>query len=255
MKDYTKLLDDLFEKWKNEREFTHFYYDGLMYRGEYCYDKDNLPYWRKPGNESKMWDKCPTRVMFLLKDVNARGDTAEDDDDLRGRVFLNTGYRGYKNLTYWLYGILKTIETGHAPDYTFSSTEASKLFDETPVAYVNCKKQAGFSSCSYSTLLSYIERDKDFIIKEIDILNPDIIMCCAYTGNTGNPIFDFVKENIFTDLIKVNDWIYYSEKNNKVIIEAYHFVSRAKTNEYMYTKMTQHFEDFIKKYPKFKKLR
>ena len=70
-----------------------------------------------------------------------------------------------------------------------------------------------------------------------------------------NPIFDFVKENIYTDLVKINNWIYYSEKNNKVVIEAYHFVSRSQTNEYMYTEMTKHFEDFIKKYPKFKKLR
>ena len=254
MKDYTKLLDDLFKEWKNEREFTHFYYDGLMYRGEYIYI-DNIPYWIKSSKESEMWDKCPTRVMFLLKDVNARGDTAEIADDLRQRAFLNTGYRGYKNMTYWLYGILKTIETGCAPDYTFSDAEASKLFDETPVAYVNCKKQAGGSSCSYSTLLNYIERDKEYLIKEIEILDPDIIMCCAYTESTLNPIFDFVKENIFTDLIKVNDWIYYSEKTNKVVIEAYHFVTTKKSNKYLYTKMTKHFEDFIKKYPKFKKLR
>lgn len=250
MNNYTKILNELFEEWEKEREFTHFYEDGLMYRGEYL-----SPYLRKSGKESELWDKCSTRVMFVLKDVNARGDTPDDDQDLRYRAFLNTGYRGYKNLTYWLYGILKTIETSHAPDYTFTNAEASQLFDETPVAYINCKKEAGYSRCSYSTLKYYIERDKDFLTEEIKILNPDIIVCCAYTESTGNPIFDFVKENICPDLIKINGWIYYSEQLNKVIINAYHFTTSAMGNEAMYTEMTEAFEEFIKQYPQFKNIR
>ena len=257
MKNYTKLLNNLFSKWKKEREFTHFYQDGLMYRGNYCYNEDNVPCWREPGNESSMWDKSAARVMFLLKDVNSRGDTEETDDDLRGRVFLDTRYRGYKNLTYWLYGLLKTMETGQAPEYTFSDKEASELFDKTPVAYVNCKKQAGSSSVAYSTLLEYMNRDKEFLIKEIELLNPDIIMCCAYTDSLGNPILDFIKENICTDLSKIDEsgWIYYSAQSNKVVIDAYHFVTTKKTNEAMYEDMVEAFNEFIQKYPGFRKLR
>ena len=256
MSNLTKQLDNLFEKWKNEREFTHFYKDGLMYRGKYLYE-NKIPYWRKPGKESELWEKCPTRVMFVLKDTNANGDTEESDDDLRGRVFYNTTYPGYKNMTYWLYGILKTIETGHAPEFTFSDEEASMLYDATPVAYINCKKQGGGKSCHYNTLVDYIERDKDFLTKEFEILNPDIIICCAYTENTGNPILDYVEKNICPDLVKINGWVHYSKQKNKVVINAYHVKTRTKGCNYksMYTEMTEAFEEFIKKYPKFKNIR
>ena len=246
MENYNEKLDDLFVKWGKKSEFTHFFFDGLMYRGEIA-----NPYWRCSGNEDKLWEKTPTRVMFLMKDVNAGGDSPENDNDIRGRIFRDTSSTTYRNMSYWLYGLLKTIENGKIPEYTFSVSEATQFFDDTPVAYINCKKQAGASSVSYNTLKHYIERDKKFIIEEIEILNPDIIICCAWTESSGNPIFEFIKENLYPDIEEINNWVYYSKEKNKLIINSYHPATTKSGGYEMYHNMMEAFQNFLKKYPHF----
>lgn len=248
MAKYNEKLDALFEEWKKEFEFTHFFHDGLMYRGEVI-----NPNWRDPGKEDEMWDNAPKRVMFLLKDVNAGGDGPEDDDDIRGRILTDTSSTTYRNMSYWFYGILKTIETGEIPEYTFSVHESTKFFDNTPVAYVNCKKEAGESSITHHTLSKYIERDKKYLIKQIEILNPDIIICGAWTESGGNPIFNLVEKDIYKGIKKINDWMYYCEENNKLVINSYHPSTTASDGESMYTNMTSALKEFLEKYPDFRK--
>ena len=248
MENYNEKLDALFKKWQKESEFTHFFYDGLMYRGEII-----STHWRKSGNESEMWEKAPKRVMFLLKDVNAGGDGPEDDNNIRGRNFKDTTSRTYWNMSYWLYGLLKTIENGEVPKFTFSHSEATQFFDDTPVAYVNCKKQAGTSSVSPSTLNYYIERDKKFIKEEIEILNPDIIICCAWTESSGNSIFEFVKNYVYQDIENVNSYMYYCAKKNKLVINAYHPTSTKIRDTEMYENIMSDFNDFLVKFPDFNK--
>jgi hypothetical protein len=244
---YNEQLNKRFEEWKEKSEFTHFFFDGLMYRGEIA-----NPYWRRSGNENELWEKTSTRVMFLMKDVNAGEDGKEVDDDIRGRIFRDTTKKIYRNMSYWLYGLLKTIENGKIPEYPISVAEATQFFDDTPVAYVNCKKQAGASSVSCSKLKYYIERDKKFIIEEIEILKPDIIICCAWTESTDNPILKFIKENLYQDIKEVNKWMYYSEDNNKLIIDSYHPSTTKSSNSDMYHNMMEAYKEFLTQYPGFK---
>lgn len=246
MINYNEKLDALFEKWKNDFVFRHFFQDGLMYRGQVV-----EPYWRSSGEESKMWHNASKRIMFLLKDINTRGDGPDDDDDIRGRIFTDTSSVVYRNMSYWLYGILKTIETGEIPEYTFSVHESTCFFDNTAVAYVNCKKEAGGSSVSYNTLVEYIERDRKYIAKEIEILNPDIVICGAWTESTGNPIFDFVKNDIYKEIKKINSWMYYCDTTNKLIVNSYHPATRVCSGKVMYNDMMDALKDFLDKYPNF----
>lgn len=248
MTNYNKKLKKLFKEWKNAFAFKHFFYDGLMYRGEII-----NPYWRNPGEENEMWDNAPKRIMFLLKDVNVGKDGPDDDEDIGGRIFTDTSSRTYRNMSYWLYGILNTIETGEIPKYTFSVSESTQLFDNTPIAYVNCKKEAGGSSVSYQTLTNYIERDKKYIIKEIEILDPDIIICGAWTENSGNPIFNLVEKEIYKGIKKINEWMYYCEATNKLVINSYHPTTRASDGKSMYNNMMNALKEFLEKYPSFKK--
>lgn len=250
MKTYNEQLDELFRKWKKEFEFAHFFHDGLMYRGEI---KTENPYWRNSGNEDELWEEAPKRVMFLMKDVNAGGDGLDIDNDIRGRIFRNASSRTYQNMVYWLYGLLKTMESGQVPNFTFSDSEAKHFFDDTPVAYVNCKKEAGTSSVSNSTLNYYIERDKKFIIEEIEILNPDIIVCCAWAESSGNPIFEFVGENVYQDIEQVNSWMYYSKEKKKLIIDSYHPATRKSNDTEIYNNMMADFKEFLDEYPDFLK--
>lgn len=249
MKNYNQELDELFEEWEKEFEFTHFFSDGLMYKGEIS---KNMT-WRYPGKENELWEKAEKRVMFLMKDVNAGKDDDNEDNDIRGRFFKDTKVRIYRNMSYWLYGLLKTIEYNQVPEFTFSVSEVTQFFDDTPFSYVNCKKEAGASSVSYSTLVNHIDRDKKFLTKEINILNPDIVICCAWAESTGNPIFDFVKENVWIDIEEINKWMYYSKEKNKLVIDSYHPTTRKSGDAEIYNSMMEAFSDFLTKYPEFLK--
>ena len=248
MENYNKQLDERFEEWEKESEIKNFFSDGLMFRGKMNEEKT----WRYPGNENKQWDEAPKRVMFLMKDVNAGEDDLGDDDDVRGRIFKDTSVRIYRNMSYWLYGLLKTTENGQIPDFTFSVSEATQFFDDTPVAYVNCKKEAGTSSVAHNTLVNHIKRDKKFLIEEIKILDPDIIVCCAWTESAGNPILKFIKESVYQDIKEINNWMYYSEKENKLIIDSYHPTTPKSKNKEMYHNMMKAYKEFLDKYPDFK---
>jgi hypothetical protein len=250
---YNKKLNELFEKWEKEFEFSHFFCDGLMYRGEILKNDTGTPFWRRSGNEDELWDKTQKRVMFLLKDVNANGDS---NDDIRGLICKGTKSPMFKRMSYWLYGLLKTTENGRTPDYnTFTNEESTHFFDDTPVAYVNCKKEAGTSSVTPNTLHYYMKRDKNFIIDQVKILDPDIILCCAWAESTDNPILKFIKENVYQDLEQVNGWMYYSEKDNKLVINSYHPSTRKSNDKYteMYNNMMAAYKEFIDKYPDFLK--
>jgi hypothetical protein len=253
MKNYNDELDVLFEKWQKKSGITHFFQDGLMYRGKIREDK----MWRFPGNESEMWDIAPKRVMFLLKDVNARGDGPAADDDIRARIFRDTSALIYLNMSYWLFGLLKTIENGQIPDFTFSNADATQFFDDTPVAYVNCKKEAGTNTINNDTLINHIETDNKNLIYEITMLDPDIIICCGGSSS----IKDFVEKEIYTDLEKINEsnnWIYYSKNNNKVVIDSFHPSYWQIGGEYrgakkIYELMMPKFKEFLDEYPNFLK--
>jgi len=251
MESYNEKLNELFDEWQKECGITHFFQDGLMYRGEIKEDKT----WRYPDKEkeSKMWHDAPKRVMFLLKDVNAGDDGPEVDDDIRGRIFRDSSVRIYRNMSYWLYGLLKTIENGQIPDYTFSDAEATQFFDDTPVAYVNCKKEAGKSSVSANTLHNHLEVNQKFIIREIEFLDPDIIICCGGSSSIKN----FVEKEVYTDLEKIDDsnnWIFYSKSKNKVVIDSYHpsYWQIKGGSKTIYERMMAKFKEFLDKYPDFK---
>lgn len=58
---------------------------------------------------------------------------------------------------------------------------ASKILDisNDNITFMNINKRGGFKSTNMSTLNVYALEFKDYIIKEIEIINPKIIVCCG----------------------------------------------------------------------------
>ena len=67
---------------------------------------------------------------------------------------------------------------------------------------MNINKRGGFAECNKQTLYNYYNKYKENILKEIEIINPSVIVFCA--GNKA--IYDDLKENV----------------NCKYIIDMYH---------------------------------
>lgn len=254
--DYHEKTDNLFTNWRAQSKkdgFNDFCEDGLMYKGEIktTRDSDGVTYWyRQSGNEELLWENEPKRVMFLNKDVNKN-----PNQDIREWIFRQneTDIKAliYKNIAFWLYGLLNIDSNGNAPN--FNDINDSKIFtpfiDKTPIAYINCKKESGDSTISNYTLDEHIELYKDFLRDQILLLDPDIIIC----GGGSGLIRRFVENNVYTNLQKVNGWMYYDKTNNKLVIDSFHPSYYFLSSEIMYTRMMDHYYKFLNEYPDFKK--
>ena len=258
MENYNEKLNVLFEKWEEkskENGHTGFCADGLMFRGE-NWEKEveqKMYYGKSAGEENNLWLNAKKRILFLLKDTNDNPDCdiREFRPGASGSIRLH-----YENIAYWLFGLLSLNENKIAPDFESIDfwSDVFPVFDTMPFAIVNCKKASGGSTILNETLSEHIEHYADFIKKEIEILDPDIIVC----GGGSSIIKDFVKEKIYTDIEKIDDsnnWIYYSKKNNKVVIDSYHpsywrIEGGSKT---IYERMMSKYKEFIDKYPHFLK--
>ena len=70
------------------------------------------------------------------------------------------------------------------------------LLNEVPFAYVEAKKLAGGKKCDDAVLTQTLKKDGRLLAREIDILRPNIIVCC----DTHGIIFDSVVRNYFNGI-------------------------------------------------------
>lgn len=47
------------------------------------------------------------------------------------------------------------------------------------IAFINLNKRGGFSTCNWETIEGYVKKYADNIRREIDIISPDMIICCG----------------------------------------------------------------------------
>ena len=195
MKDFICENEKILDEWKisNEKYGEYnFAYDGIMNKGEVIIGEGFIERESDKNHiENYLWKTTSLRVLFLTKDQNTQGGDAWDVRAEYGRSNMETdsiqiGF--YRNLMYLLYGICHTTEECKT-EYDFSNRDALDFFDSYPFARINAKKEGGNSSISNNTLRFYLERDCEFLKKQIQNLNPDVIFCCGYSETveeTGN---------------------------------------------------------------------
>ena len=257
MKDYVSENNRILSEWRKKYDENSFAPDGIMFRGEI--DEDCNERYSDKELENKLWNEAPLRVLFLTKDQNAGEDC--DAWDVRGETG-NLSYAFFRNLMYQLYGLVNTTPEYKA-DYTFTNEQAIELYKTFPIARINAKKEKGNSSVSNHTLKYYIERDGDFLKKQILNLDADIIICCGYSDHvedTGNILLNFLKKECYNNLENKDDtgwkddegWIYYDTKKKKLAINNWHFSARIKSEEWYY-KITNAYHHFLEKHSDFVK--
>jgi hypothetical protein len=191
-------LDNLLDKWKLERpNHTCFVHDGI-----FDYEK-----W---GSQKK--------ILFLMKEPHSM----EANDDLakhiieRAKSEINL-WSIWKNLALWTYCINQTDKTKIALYKKLTNSEQLDLLSS--IAFVNVKKQNGESLSNNDIIAQYAIKDGIFLKKQIEIINPEIIICC-YTMSSYEKIYSVEKSNFH----QYTEGIYFHE--NRVIIDFYHPANR-----------------------------
>ena len=209
-----KTVNELMNLWRmhdTSHNLKNFIYDGII---------DETTYEASPLKICFLLEEC-----YLVPDEYNRNPTKKDFYKYIS-VIDNDDYtfdltKALKNCAPWyMWNIVKEISK-------MILENAGIVYDDPMkhISIVNIKKSEGESSSSLSQI-KYIEKAyKDFIIKELEMVNPDIIVC--------GRVFDIVKESslsVFGNYKKLCDD--YSKNSglkgsylydaNKLVIDMWH---------------------------------
>lgn len=240
MESINAQLDKLFEKWQKEQNLEFFVKDGLM---------------RKIGKTDSVleneWINSSRRILFLLKDQNQKnGKWSEDSRDwiTTNEDTANIKQRFIHNIANLFYG-LSHITTDENCQVLYDELNEEKVkthFNTAPFAFVESKKEPGTTYINNKILRTCMLRDKDFISKELEILKPNIIVCC------GSEQYNFIINLFGKETLRGYGYdgkyyknLQYSAEKNVVILYVEHPSKPCKQNSY-YDISMQNFRDFLK---------
>lgn len=272
---YNENLNKLFREWTDsyEANVRHLFCpDGLMVK----YKDENSGY-----DINKKWHDAERKIMFIVKDCpNGWGHdtrrlmTGYEDDEESQKNALNTrtlkGRTGFfKNIARILYGLWYMTEDNKGKELAeqiSNDTAVIQAFNDIPFAYVEGKKLAGAKGCPDLKLREALERDGDFLVQEIAILQPNIIVCCDADGI----IFNHVVQKYFNGKIPDDEhkWeyrytlegeycdfdckLYYYEEEGVLLFHSFHPTrSRGKEDWKIKEKVLSPFREFFARYKSF----
>lgn len=172
----TEKLNKLFEEWKKEQEKET---DLKIQK----YNQGTIPV-LKVSKDSFTYDgfvfnEKDDTVLYILAESNLCGNYKEE-----GIFWFKSVYKIENNNL----KLTKRIEK--MQEYLCQKfPELSKI----DISYMNINKRGGFAECNKQILYNYYEKYKEnYIWKEIEIINPKVIVFCAGV----NEIFEDLKKNI-----------------------------------------------------------
>jgi len=171
----TEKLNKLFTDWKEQQEKEEDQSFSSYEKRAVCktsFDPDGII------NE-KEYQSNPRgkKILFIAKEGNVGGNSDKNQVNKSNAVF-------------WL----RCIVNGDYSQTTFSNRLAllcnalhSEIFEKKDknhdilkrAAFMNLNKRGGYRYCNWSVLERYTEKYSDFIKNEIEIIAPDIIVCCG----------------------------------------------------------------------------
>lgn len=201
--DKTKQLDELMKEWKQYymnqlgEDFSYFINDGLI-------DEETWNHQRGP------------KICYILKEAYFDG---HKDNGLI--EWIQQGPQGLWNkLTVWTDAIKQT-DVFESPIYCRHEIKdnANKL--SKSIAFINIKKYNGSKTLDYEELMKVAQdtKNKKLIRKELEIINPDIIIC----GGTFQMLNCVLEGEIEPDNSSETLFTYWKDK---IIINFYHPAAR-----------------------------
>ena len=208
-----------------------FCYDGIMYKNDPTLNVDLL------------WEQSKRRIMFILKDCpDGWGyDTREMLLDKIGKEKAiknrTLEVKFLRNIAKLFYGLLEIKSDNNINDQYVNKRKAEvvEYWNTKPFAFVESKKLAGGKSVSENAIEAALEHDEMFLMKELDILRPNIIVCC---NGSGDSIFNFITQKYYKGrnaqlfggeyivegktLSDMKTCLWYYPSENVVVIKAFH---------------------------------
>ena len=210
-------LKDLFEKWKDQHENECFENYKKYYESGYIPKETFFPDGIVDENNSDV-----NKILFIAKE-SATFEKEYTEEKCKEIA---------ENPEFWL----QNVVCGTGDGTKFSSRLAMLInaynnknyedVDKTPESLKNCSfmnlnKRGGYTYCNKKTLNGYVNTYSNYIKREIEIINPDIIVCC---GNLVKHLLDkFVFENGNKEVVIAGPEVTVSVADKEVkVVTIYH---------------------------------
>lgn len=190
MSTKNEQLDSLFTRWINVQNSSQLLKDGIVNEPKYDIAKHKLLFIEKESNDSteQSWDYRTWWRDELLK------------------------YRFTYRIAEWAHGILNDFE-GYERIWENNQKEAREAINQ--IAFMNIKKSGGGGNADYEIMMEAAKVNLDNIHRQIDIIDPEMII----TGFTWGELRELVFPKVNWD--KVYD-VPIGKYNNAVVIDFYH---------------------------------
>lgn len=126
-----------------------------------------------------LWKTTKPKICFFLKEAYLKED--EKSANLCEWLSKNDIWRMWWVVSDWIYAIEKTTPQS-IPVFDIKELDNTENANQRvrSSAIINIKKSNGKSNSNYDDLLSFAKNDSNFIRKQFNDINPDVIVC----GNT-----------------------------------------------------------------------
>lgn len=157
----TEKLNQLFEEWQDEI---------ADYKGRFI--KDGII------NEDE-WLKTSTKILFIAKEANQYG--KQTAGDFRADWKNNdSNYPFAFRIAEWSFGILNDFPVF---DKIFPKSTYYHEFLQK-ISFLNIKKTGGVGNSNGGVIGQNVDRNQKFLLNEIQIISPDIIILCLSFDRT-----------------------------------------------------------------------
>ena len=152
MQNKTNLLNKLFEEWEKHSLYKdeNFIRDGII--------------------DETLFNQADLKILFITKEANDPGQTV--NWDFREWWRENIRYAFSYRLAEWSFGLLNDFPCyDKVWEKEGAAHEALKR-----VAFMNVKKSGGSGKSDFNTILNHIQNNIKFIRREIEIIEPEVII-------------------------------------------------------------------------------
>jgi hypothetical protein len=159
-----------------------------------------------------MYEKSEVKLLYLLKEVNDK--KQENNWSLvqlmNDQIQANKYYRIWQTVGLWNFGLLN----GLPPYETLTNKETNISKGLLSIATTNLKKTGGLGESNYEELKAHALDNKNLWMKEIEIINPDVVIC----GGT----FSIIQEIVGFDATKCDSGALIGRHKNTLFVDFYH---------------------------------
>lgn len=176
----------------------------------------------------------PIRILIIGKEHNFIKPRLYPDGyegDYRVWWKDNLNYTFSLRISEWSFGILDNFET----PYEAISRE-QKIHSLRSLAFINVKKTGGRSKSNPNTILAYISASRELLHKQINQINPEVILCCFRHDLYVEALFDIVMTKSSFESYNTGFW------QGRKVINTFHPSSR-KNKQYLYNKLAHTFKE------------